>query len=790
MSEDQSDLFLLSLGAVAKQIADTINRFLIPELVDLNFDGVTNYPKIKFEKLGSVDYQKLATILSTLSTATILKPDEDLEDYVREMLDLPARMQTEDDPEDVISDQEGEEPPEEEDPAAAVMDPAQTEAANQAELDSLQKELDSLQASEVVDEMDLEIFTDLLLVEMEFAFDEYEEQASAFIAQGGSMDEETKKKISEALKKRYGSLGKANSAATKKIAEHSAEIAAAQEKFKTETAGMRDEISKLQALHDSIKKGKGTVAQRKQLAAKTSELNKKIRELRRGRDATINPIAAIRSADIKSKAAVASVLKERKKAITEKIKGIREQISTGKISLQDGTKPIKADIASNIEQMKNLRQSMASMPKGEQKDAIKAMIEGLRSENDQNRSSVKSMTNDFQSMASDKKKEIAQAKSDIAALHEHSADCGCGQGVSGTYFDTEFIALSQKFNNKFIIELQNECRSPDDYARIKAKGFKFNEYEGSSPRPLTFAERKVNFTSLKRSMETFEQTLKDKIDEVTAKQKADLLAQIKKAVDANDIAAIGEIKAKYTGDLSQALTDVQKEMFEIGKKSAAVEMNVQVPPTKAEVRGAMRVQNDALIDSMVTDMETTAKTAVTQIANKKGGSITNTNAAEAIAAASEAIDKVVTGQKNALNTLGVTGSVNLGRSSIFERYPEKVYAFQYSAILDDKTTETCRSLDGRVVKAGSPEFYLYSPPRHYNCRSIWVEILQDETFKPDITGIPSSITANATIDTFKDLKSPIILKGSPAIKVIQQELEDTKQKLADLPEGKYANRAE
>lgn len=93
LSEDQSDLFLLSLGAVAKQIADTMNRFIIPELVNYNFDNVVNYPKLKFEKLGSVDYQKIATILSTLAGSEIIHPDEDLEDYVREMLDLPSRME-------------------------------------------------------------------------------------------------------------------------------------------------------------------------------------------------------------------------------------------------------------------------------------------------------------------------------------------------------------------------------------------------------------------------------------------------------------------------------------------------------------------------------------------------------------------------------------------------------------------------------------------------------------------------------------------------------------------------
>lgn len=114
--------------------------------------------------------------------------------------------------------------------------------------------------------------------------------------------------------------------------------------------------------------------------------------------------------------------------------------------------------------------------------------------------------------------------------HEHSEGCGC-ETIENTFFDPEFIALSQKFNNQFIIALQNECRTAEDYAKLKTKGFKFNEYEKESPRPLTFAERKVNFQSLKRSMATFEQVLKDNVDEITAKQKEDILNQIKKAVE-------------------------------------------------------------------------------------------------------------------------------------------------------------------------------------------------------------------------------------------------------------------
>lgn len=132
---------------------------------------------------------------------------------------------------------------------------------------------------------------------------------------------------------------------------------------------------------------------------------------------------------------------------------------------------------------------------------------------------------------------------------------------------------------------------------------------------MTFAERKVNFDSLNRSIDTFQKILEEKVAEITIEMKTDLLAQVKRAVESNDIKAVGQINAKYSGKLSSALSDVQKEMFEIGKKTAAVEMNVQVPPTKKEVRGALRVQNDNIIAKMKNDLDQATKTAVLTTVN-------------------------------------------------------------------------------------------------------------------------------------------------------------------------------
>lgn len=354
--------------------------------------------------------------------------------------------------------------------------------------------------------------------------------------------------------------------------------------------------------------------------------------------------------------------------------------------------------------------------------------------------------------------------------------------------ELEIAQCAERIDNRFVIRLLNSAKTKEDVTALKAMGFKVNDFESSAWRPLTFAERKVNFTSLKKAIEKNSTQLQSSLEEINSQQKEDLLNQVKRAVEQSDLSKVGAIKAKYTGDLKAAIGDVQTQMFEIGKQSAAAEMAVQAPTTAAEARKTLKTMTAAKIDKMSQDMEHAAQAAITELAAKRGGSITNTSTQAAVSAASDAIDAVV--EKNAgLHTLSVIGSLNFGRAAIFERFPEKVYAMQYSAIIDDRTTDLCLSLDGRIVEPGSDDFYSYSPPQHYNCRSIWVEILQDEEFKPDIDGIPGSIEPNDTIDSAKDLSAPVVKKNSVAVKVLQEELDDRKAKVEEYESsGLFPNR--
>lgn len=68
LSEDQSSLFLLGLGAAANFFAEVVYQDIIKELVDLNFNLIPGqtYPYLKYSKLGDVKYAELATTISTL----------------------------------------------------------------------------------------------------------------------------------------------------------------------------------------------------------------------------------------------------------------------------------------------------------------------------------------------------------------------------------------------------------------------------------------------------------------------------------------------------------------------------------------------------------------------------------------------------------------------------------------------------------------------------------------------------------------------------------------------------
>lgn len=90
LSQDHSKLFLNSLEGVATQIADAFNA-AIKELVDLNYDGIEDYPKLTQTGLSETDGLQLSQAYATLIGSGGMQAGKNDEQFFREVLGLPER---------------------------------------------------------------------------------------------------------------------------------------------------------------------------------------------------------------------------------------------------------------------------------------------------------------------------------------------------------------------------------------------------------------------------------------------------------------------------------------------------------------------------------------------------------------------------------------------------------------------------------------------------------------------------------------------------------------------------
>jgi hypothetical protein len=89
-TSDQMATFNAACRFIADMIADTFNKYAIPQLIAYNFSRVGT-PKLRVTNIGSkTDLRTLSFALRNFVGAGLITPDERLENYLRDMSDLPA----------------------------------------------------------------------------------------------------------------------------------------------------------------------------------------------------------------------------------------------------------------------------------------------------------------------------------------------------------------------------------------------------------------------------------------------------------------------------------------------------------------------------------------------------------------------------------------------------------------------------------------------------------------------------------------------------------------------------
>ena len=98
LSDDKTDLFAVAICSYLDIICEAFNTQAIPRLIDLNgehFKGITDYPKMIHGDIEKIDMNKLAQFIQTMVGTGVLIPDEELESYIREVGNLPVKIESE-----------------------------------------------------------------------------------------------------------------------------------------------------------------------------------------------------------------------------------------------------------------------------------------------------------------------------------------------------------------------------------------------------------------------------------------------------------------------------------------------------------------------------------------------------------------------------------------------------------------------------------------------------------------------------------------------------------------------
>lgn len=89
MSRDKSTFFLMALRGIGEDIIEVFNRHLIPKWVDYNWPNVIDYPKLEHSRLDRRDAATVIDGLAKLVPIGGISLDEDIENEVRDLLELP-----------------------------------------------------------------------------------------------------------------------------------------------------------------------------------------------------------------------------------------------------------------------------------------------------------------------------------------------------------------------------------------------------------------------------------------------------------------------------------------------------------------------------------------------------------------------------------------------------------------------------------------------------------------------------------------------------------------------------
>jgi len=274
---------------------------------------------------------------------------------------------------------------------------------------------------------------------------------------------------------------------------------------------------------------------------------------------------------------------------------------------------------------------------------------------------------------------------------------------------------------------------------------KIEESEEKQFRQLNKYERKVDFKNLVRDLDDKEYDVKLELGKLITKMKDELISTIvrRKVIENKDFKEVNKLELKYLGDMRLMWKDILRKAY----KQGGVYVKDLIPKAFASIPAISKLTpKEALAYFESTAFRLTG-TERDFILNKIKPILfdaikTGQNTDEVVYKLEEFFNQYEVLQRNSkgelepieeiggrLNTVVRTNymdAYNQGLMNMMKDAGDFVPAYQYSSVMDVRTTDICVALDGKIYKANNPIWNKITPPNHFNCRSIAVPVLNDE----------------------------------------------------------------
>ncbi len=237
--------------------------------------------------------------------------------------------------------------------------------------------------------------------------------------------------------------------------------------------------------------------------------------------------------------------------------------------------------------------------------------------------------------------------------------------------------------------------------------------------------KKVDFKAIANKLNDYDQSVMNDSHKIVKKMMADLFDQIdkKKIVQNANVDRIDSLQLKYKKELKQVLKSSFMQLYKDAKSQASTEIlkgNYAKPLTNEEFLAVIEEETYQFVGDY--EYGILKKVKAELVAAIKDG--------VSLASIQDVLDRdmqeLSDTQLERFARTKHTEVMNNARVDFFEE-SGVVAAYQYSAVLDDSTTDICAGLDGKIFAAGDECI----PPMHFNCRSMLIPITKYEEFTPD-----------------------------------------------------------